>query len=284
MEPTVPEQIPGALRLVPETPFGSIRGLSRLIALAGIAGLVTGIVVGGVGGRLFMRIAGAAAPAGAQGAGTEAGFTVGEISVPGTIGLVVAIGFFAGIVGAVIFVASMPWLAWAGRSRGVLLGFVLFGAGSATSDVMNPDNFDFRILSNGPLLIGLIVGLFVAFGVVVDRLFIVLGHAIPQAGGYGRRVDGLFFAITALGIAIGLSILPILFTEAFCDCAPPLAASWSMIVMGIGTILWWTSALVAGAATRLLRSAAGGLGYTGLVGVLVFGLSRAVSDAAEIIG
>ena len=284
MESAVPKQITGAPRLVPEAPFGSIRGLSRHIAVAGIAGLVTGIAVGGLGGRLFMRIAGAAAPRVAQGAGTEAGFTVGEISVPGTIALVVAVGTFAGIVGAVIFVASMPWLAWAGQWRGVLLGFVLFGAGSATSDVMNPDNFDFRILSNGPLLIGLIVGLFVAFGVVVDRLFVVLGHAIPQAGDYGHGVDGVFFAIAALGLAIGLSILPILFTEAFCDCDPPLAASWSMIVMGIGTIVWWTSALITGAATRLLRSAAGVLGYAGLVGVLVFGLGRAVSDAIEIIG
>jgi hypothetical protein len=243
---------------------------------------MTGITVGGAGGRLFMRIAGAAAPRVAQGLGTEAGFTVGEISVAGSVALVLSVGIFVGVVGATIFVASMPWLAWAGRWRGVLLGFVLFGAGSASSDVMNPDNFDFRILRNGPLLVGLIVGLLLAFGVVVDRFFVVLGRSIPQAG-HRRRVDGVFVAITALGLVVGLSILPILFTEAFCDCDPPLAASWSTIVMGIGTILWWTSALVAGAATRL-RSAAGVLGYAGLVGVLVFGLSRAVSDAIEIMG
>ena len=129
----------------------------------------------------------------------------------------------------------------------------------------------------------LILGLFLAFGVVIDRFFVVLGRRIPQPGGHWRGVDGVFFAIAALGLAIGLAIMPVLFTEEFCDCDPPLAASWSVIVMGVGTVLWWTSALVTGAATRL-RSAAGVLGYAGLVGVLLFGLDRAVADAIEIIG
>lgn len=282
MEAASAEQVRRDQGLVPETPFGSIRGLARHVTIAGLAGLVTGVVVGGVGGRLFMRIAGAAAPRVAQGAGTEAGFTVGEVSVGGTIALVVFIGVFVGVLGAALLVASMPWLAWAGRWRGVLLGVVLFAAGSATSDVMNPDNFDFRILRNGPLLVGLILGLFLAFGVVIDRFFVVFGSSIPPAGGR-RGVDGVFFAIAALGLVIALSILPILFTEEFCDCDPPLAASWSVIVMGVGTVLWWTSALVTGAAARL-RSAAGLLGYTGLIGVLLFGLTRAISDAIEIIG
>lgn len=283
METAVRDQVTSAQRLVPDTPFGSIRQLSRYIAVAGVAGLMTGIAVGGVGGRLFMRIAGAAAPRVAQGSGTEAGFTVGEISVPGTIALVLAVGLFAGVVGSLVFVASMPWLAWAGRWRGVLLGLVLFSVGSATSDVMNPDNFDFRILRNGPLLVGLITGLFVAFGVVIDRLFVVLGRNMPRTADRMRSVDRVYFAITALGVVVGISVLPVLFTEAFCDCEPPLAASWSMVVMGIGTVLWWTGGLVTGAATRL-RAGAGVLGYAGLVGVLVFGLSRAVSDAIEIIG
>jgi hypothetical protein len=283
LEAALPRQVARAQRLVPDVPFGSIRGLARYVAVAGLAGLMTGIAVGGVGGRLFMRIAGAAAPRVAQGSGTEAGFTVGEVSVGGTIALVVFIGIFVGVVGAALFVASMPWLAWAGRWRGFLVGVVLFAAGSATSDVMNPDNFDFRILRNGPLLVGLILALFLAFGVVIDRLFVVLGRSVPQPGGHWRGVDGVFFGIAGLGLAIALSVLPILFTEAFCDCDPPLAASWSVIVMGVGTVLWWTSALVAGAATWL-RFAAGVFGYTGLVGVVLLGLNRAVSDAIEIIG
>ena len=192
-------------------------------------------------------------------------------------------GPFVGVVGAAIFVVSMPWLAWAGRWRGVLLGLVLFAVGSATSDVMNPDNFDFRILGNELLLVGMILGLFLAFGSAVDRLFLVLGRSIPLAGDRRRGVDAVFGAISAAGLLVGVAIVPALFTQAACDCDPPLAASLSLAGMGLGTILWWTSALVPSGATRL-RSAAGVIGYAGLIGVLVFGLSRAVSDAIEIIG
>ena len=270
-------------RFVPEPPFSSLRGLARYVAIAGLAGLVAGVVVGGVGGRLFMRIAGAAAPDGAQGAGTEAGFTVGEITVAGTIGLVLFIGIFVGVIGAAIFVASMPWLSWAGRWRGVLLGVLLFAAGSATSDVMNPDNFDFAILKNEVLLVGLIVVLFLAFGALLEWTFGVLGRGIPDVGDRWRWADGVFIAIAAVGLLLIVALFPVLFTREACDCDPPLAASWSIVVMGVGTVLWWTSALIAGTAKRI-RAAAGVLGYAGLAGIVVFGLIRAVSDAVEIIG
>jgi hypothetical protein len=270
-------------RFIPEAPFSSLRGLARYVAVAGLAGLIAGIVVGGVGGRLFMRIAGAAAPDVAQGAGTEAGFTVGEVTVGGTIGLVLFIGIFVGVIGAAIFVVSMPWLSWAGRWRGVLLGVVLFAAGSATSDVMNPDNFDFFVLKNEVLLVGLIVVLFLAFGALLEWTFRALGRGIPDVGDRWRVADSVFVAIAAVGLMLSFALLPVLFTREACNCDPPLAASWSIVAMGMGTVLWWTSALITGAATRI-RTAAGVLGYAGLAGVVVFGLIRAVSDAVEIIG
>ena len=270
-------------RFVPEPPFSSLRGLARYVAIAGLAGLIAGVVVGGVGGRIFMRIAGAAAPDGAQGAGTEAGFTVGEVTAEGTIGLVLFIGIFVGVVGAAIFVASMPWLSWAGRWRGVLMGILLFAAGSAASDVMNPDNFDFFVLKNEVLLVGMIVVLFLAFGAVLDWIFRVLGRRIPDVGDRWRPADAGFVAIAAVGLMLSFALFPVLFTREACGCDPPLAASWSIVVMGVGTILWWTSALIAGSATRI-RVAAGVLGYAGLAGAVVFGLIRAVSDAVEIIG
>lgn len=283
MDATFPDASIASERFVPEPSFDTVRGLARCITVAGLAGLITGVMVGGFGGRLFMRIAGAAAPDRVQGAGTEAGFTVGEVTAPGTIGLVVFIGIFVGVIGAAIFVASMPWLSWAGRWRGVLLGVVLFAAGSATSDVMNPDNFDFLILRNEVLLVGLIVVLFLAFGVVLDWAFRFLGRRIRKAGGRWRAADGVFIAIAAIGLMLTLAVVPALFTRSVCDCDPPLAASWSIIVMGVGTVLWWTSALVTRSGTRT-RIAAGALGYIGLAGVLGFGLIRAVSDAVEIIG
>ena len=65
---------------VPDAPFTSAFGPFRHITIGGLSGLTAGVLVGGIGGRLFMRIAGAAAGERAAGAQTEAGFTVGEIT------------------------------------------------------------------------------------------------------------------------------------------------------------------------------------------------------------
>src|SRR5688572_6226234 len=125
---------------------GRVAVIVRDIAVTGIAGLLVGTIVGGLGSRLFMRIAGAVAPEAMQGATTEAGARIGEITLGGTIALVVFVGIPAGILGAAFAVIYRPWLAWTGRWRGVALGVVLFALASAASDVMNPDNVDFRMI------------------------------------------------------------------------------------------------------------------------------------------
>jgi hypothetical protein len=55
----------GSLNEAAETadrpPFRTTLGLTRYLTVGGLAGLFTVVAVGGVGARLFMRIAGAAA-------------------------------------------------------------------------------------------------------------------------------------------------------------------------------------------------------------------------------
>jgi hypothetical protein len=53
-------------------------------------------------------------------------------------------------------------------------------------------------------------------------------------------------------------------------------------VAAVGTLAWWITALVP-SSPRWLRLGVGIVGYGGTFGVLVFGLLRAVSDAADII-
>ena len=82
--------------------------LVRHIALVGVAGLVTGFVVAGAGGRLLMRVAAIAGPDRAIGRLTESGFRVGEITLGGTLELVIFVGLFAGGIGAVIYLVTEP--------------------------------------------------------------------------------------------------------------------------------------------------------------------------------
>lgn len=269
--------------LVPEPPSNSFMGLARHIAGAGIAGLFTGVLVGGVGGRLFMRIAGAAAPDRVQGFGTEAGFTVGEVTFGGSLALVIFIGVFTGIAGAILYVVFTPWIAWAKHWRGALFGVVLFGVASATSDIMNPDNFDFSILENPVLLVSLIAFLFLSFGLAIDVAFRYLDERLPGSADNWGGVAPVYVTLTLLGLVALIPIVGSTVDDSICDCGPPVVASWSVVVAAIGTAMWWATALF-GRLPGWSRAVAVAFGYTGLVGALLFGLARAAADAFEIIG
>ena len=255
--------------------------LVRSIAVVGIAGLVTGIAVGGIGSRLFMRISGAAAGAAAQGATTEAGETVGAITLEGTMGLVIFVGIGTGIFGAVFYATFRPWLAWAGRYRGLAFGVVLFAVTSATSDVLNPDNFDFALLENRALNVTLIVLLFLGFGLVMDLMVGVLGRRLPAGDEHHMGARVAYGAITGLGVMIALLGMPPLLFSPSCDCDAPIIASLFVVVTAVGTLALW-AAEIGGRSDRSL-SIARILGLSGLAGTLVFGLWRAGSDAAAIL-
>jgi hypothetical protein len=273
----------GVGRFVPEPRFDSFIGLARHLASIGIAGLFTGVAVGGVGGRIFMRIAGAAASDRVQGFGTEAGFRVGEVTFGGSLVLVIFIGMFTGVAGAVLYGVFSPWISWAQRWRGLLFGVILFGAASAISDVMNPDNVDFFILGNSVLLVVLIGILFVTFGIVMASSVAFLEQRLPAGESRSNANKVEYLAVAAIGLFAFAIVVPLFFTEDACSCTPPLAASWSVVATGVGTVILWSTAVFSSVPTWLRRVAVM-FGYTGLVGVVVFGLLRAVTDAFEIIG
>ena len=77
-----------------------IAELIRHLALVGLAGAVSGAIVGGIGGRLVMRIAAVAAPDGVIGSVTENGNRIGDITAGGTLELVIFAGILFGGVGA----------------------------------------------------------------------------------------------------------------------------------------------------------------------------------------
>lgn len=255
--------------------------LVRSIAVVGIAGIVTGIAVGGIGSRLFMRISAAAASAAAQGATTEAGETVGAITLEGTMGLVIFVGIGTGIFGAVLYATFHSWLLWAGRFRGFAFGVVLFAVTSATSDVLNPDNFDFALLENRALNVTLIVLLFLGFGLVMDLMVGVLDRRLPAGDEHHKGARVAFGAITGLGVMIALLGMPPLLFSPSCDCDAPIIASLFVVVTAVGTVALW-AAEIGGRSDRSLTIARI-LGLSGLAGTLVFGLWRAGSDAVAIL-
>ena len=161
---------------------------------------------------------------------------------------------------------------------------VLFGLGSAVSDIMNTDNIDFFILRNSELLVALIFGLFLAFGFVIDWGFSYLDARMPGKQHRSKALIALYAGLTAIGLLIvaapgsagaGLGEL--------CDCEVPIRAILSYTIVAVATLIFWFGSMMKRPAAWMM-SVAAALGYLGTVGVVIFGLIRAIRDAVDIIG
>jgi hypothetical protein len=151
-----------------------LRETAILVAAAGIAG----VLVGGLGSRLVMRLSALAAPE-VQGTLTENGNVVGEITLEGTIALMIFAGLSSAVFGSGAFVIAKPWLPRRTVPRGLVFGaFLLALAGAA---VIDPANADFVILGDRLLNVTMFSSLFVAFGLVASAAFAVLDRGVPPA-------------------------------------------------------------------------------------------------------
>ncbi len=257
--------------------------LVRHIALVGVAGLATGFVVAGGGGRLLMRVAAIAGPDSATGRLTESGFNVGEITLGGTVELVLFVGLFAGGIGAVLYLIAEPWLDWAGKWRGVTFGAFLVAVGSATSDALDPDNFDFRILGNEAFIVAMFVVLFLLYGVVLvwlsdelDRRFRDADPVRPLRSVGGHMVLAVLGAILFLPPTVFSFV-----SEESCGCDPPRLVSVFVLALALATVLLWVARY-----TGRLASWSTGirlLGIGALLGAGAAGTIRAVGDISAIL-
>ena len=160
-----------------------------------IAGSVFGAVFGGVGGRIVMRII-AVIDESTDGAQTDFGGTVGEITLGGSFTLLV-LSTLAGVIGGLIYVGVRRWLPWSRVPRGVFFGLLMLsGPGFiALGEV------DLQIFEPALPIFAMFVALIVLYGIGValltDRL-----HA-PQAVRPGQRMELATRAVQYLaGVAI----------------------------------------------------------------------------------
>ncbi len=125
-----------------------------------VASAITGVVVGGLGGRLAMRLSAIAADASRIGMITDNGNRVGDITVQGTLALMLFVGLATGLATGLFLFALRTVLP--ARFLPLTVSIVLLGLGSAT--VIDPANPDFTILGNRALNAAMFVSLFPLFG------------------------------------------------------------------------------------------------------------------------
>lgn len=211
-------RLPGGWQLV------RLRSLGRGTLLGVAAGIIAGVATGGVGSRIAMRIAAVLGGEKIAGLVTENGNVVGDITVDGTVGLIIFGGVFPGIVGGWLYVLIRRWLPGQGWWHGPLFGTLLLMTFGAV--IINVDNADFRILGPSVVNVTMFALLFVVFGLLVAPVAGVLDRTLPPAGqATGGWSSRCYIAVLAI---------PVAFSFAAIGVGLP-----ALLLLLIATYVWW---------------------------------------------
>jgi hypothetical protein len=218
----------------------------RRLAVASVAGAIVGFLVGGVGGRLAMSLL---ASLNAEDAGTlsDDGFTMGQVTLGGTLNLLL-IGTVFGVLGGGIHLAvrdlriGPAWFRAASLAVGVT---VVIGA-----FLVHSDGVDFTRLEPTYAAIGLILA-----------IPFVYALALPPLADRWLRADSALMTTNRL---MYVALIPWVF---------PLTPVAVVLVLG-----WVTTRALGSRARALLPS----LGRLALAAVFAFGLVDLTQTIREI--
>ena len=206
----------------------------RDIARGGISGAIVGIVVGGLGGRVVMRVAAILHPD-AVGALTENGNRIGDITMGGTMFLVL-FGLISCAIAGVLWVIVSPWIPGHTGVRALLTAGIAIATG--TPLLIIGRNPDFVILDHDPRVVSLLVALVGLIGLSIALLDGWLNRRLPHAV-TGQRGPAAFYAIvTLVGAVLVLPFVLLIFLTSD-EYQLPLRAGYALLVVGLCTATWW---------------------------------------------
>lgn len=256
----------------------------RAAGIGSLAGALSGLVAGGIGGRIAMRIVALVAGPEKVGLTTENGNRVGDITVEGTLGLILFGGVFAGILGGLGYEAVRPWFVSFGRWRGLALGLVLLA--SLGSVVINPDNVDFRRFGSPAVNAFLFALLFILYGVVLVPIEERLRKAVPDSPAVPR---GIWATIVEAAVILALLPAGLLLASGIVELASlargPLDASAIgpilivLVALIVLALRWW----LARESTVKARRGVGALGYAVLAVPVAAGAVESVRAIGTIL-
>jgi hypothetical protein len=247
-----------------------LREVLRDIARGGLAGLLTGLLVAGLGGRIVMRVAALMVPD-AAGRLTENGNRIGEITVPGTIGLVLVGGLFFGLAAAVLWVVVSPWLPGGRWTRALTAMPVAVSlTGTMLIDGHNPD---FAVLRHDLTTVVLLLALVGVAGLAIAWFDGQLDARLPGPGA-SEWADASYVALSVAG---GGLILPVVLA-AYMEEDRLLGIA--LVAVGVATLVHWALRSRRVARPRWL----GIVGSGSLIVAVVLGVLALAPDVASALG
>jgi hypothetical protein len=228
--------VDSATLVTPTVPTGSDAAawpegeMWRDIARGGIGGLAVGVVVGGLGGRVAMRLVALLIPD-ASGSFTENGNRIGDITLGGSLGLIIFAGLFVGIFVGVIWVVVSPWLP---RSLGLrTLAAVPLAIGLGAFGLIQGNNPDFSVLGYEASVILVLLGLVGLVGASMAVVDAWLDRRLPRARSVRSRETGIYAAISLIGALFAVGVVATFLGGAL------RPAGIALLVSGVATLSWW---------------------------------------------
>jgi len=252
-----------------ERTVGSIGVVLRDIARSGVAGLLTGVLVAGIGGRVVMRVAALLVPS-ATGRFTENGNRIGEITAGGSFALLL-VGVFFGLAGAVVWVVVRPWLPSGTRTRALVAAPVAVALTAV--GLIHGFNPDFRILHHDVATVAMLLLLVGIAGVSIALFDSWLDRRIPVAGA-SPVSDAIYLTLSVAGA--GLILPPVLAAYLGGETALGLA----LLVVGLATLAVWAYRYQGKPRPAWLTAA----GRVALLGAVLVGVLALAPDVGQALG
>jgi hypothetical protein len=239
------------------TRFEAVVSVLRDISRSALAGLIVGVVVLGLGGRIVMRLAALVDPS-SVGRRTENGNLIGDITLEGTAVLIIFGGMLVGAAASVVWIAIQEWIPGRPSARAVLampIAVALTGF-----QLVRPENHDFRILGPvGPILV-LLLALVAIAGfafAVVDRW---LDERLPQPS-RGLTPSVVVYTVMILaGLPFFILTVRIYLEPGFAVRNAPVGSGLAILAVGLVTVAAWMVRIATGRRVppRPLRILGGG--------------------------
>lgn len=245
----------------------------REVAASAFVAVLAGIMVGGVGGRLVMRLAALIDPA-RVGLRTENGNRIGDITPDGTLALVLFGGLFAGMAAATVWVVVRPWLPEGRLARYGAAASAAVGLAGFT--VIEGDNRDFFILEPAVASVVMFIAVVALAGVLtvwLDRRLVVWLRG-------SRWFNPIALIVLLLGGLLAPTAFAAFLSSDFCFCdVPPRPAGLALIVAGAATVTTWVLRWRGMGYPWLLRA----VGWGATAAAVAFGLIHLAGQVAAIV-
>jgi len=169
-----------------------------------VIGTTTGVLVTGAGGRLAMRLLAITSPD-ATGRFTEAQAIVGDITLEGTVALLIFGALPAAFASAAVYLLAAPWLP-RGRWAGPTFGAILLITIGPFIDPLRRENIDFDQVGPGWLSVLLFAALAVLQGTALAALAGRLSRSLPLMGRRNWPVTGALLLPAVVLFPIGVVV------------------------------------------------------------------------------